>query len=202
MEELRKAFVDLQDLLKDSSLKGNERNEYLGYNYITLDQLKKVLAPIFKKNGILFIPEVEKVEMQTLETKDKQHEVVKQQVLVTVWLNLQFHAGGQKFSFRTAGQAIDDQGKALAKATTDALKRAFLHLFLIATEEEDEDKNYGAPQNAVKMATDSQKKAIERILAKTNIPLEKVLMEAGVETLDDLTMAKASELIQKYGNYR
>lgn len=190
---MQKTIEVLKQVFKEipSTLEGDEKNQFLNYRYITWGQLKRHLNSLFKKHDLLFIPEITEVDITSNENK----------FLVTCTITLKFYYGEDDIIFYTKGQAEDSQGKGLAKAVTDGLKRFFINAFLIDVEEEemDEDRTYGAEQqNPVQSnpATDRQKNALKKILQEN---LENVLTREGM-SWDNLTTTQASFLIKKYGN--
>ena len=100
----------------------------------------------------------------------------------------------------TYGDGIDTQDKAVGKAMTYADKYALLKAYKIITGE-DPDQEHSPDTAKYTSHTDGRKatpKQIE-VLAKTYTGenLTKLLKANGVERIEDISMAKASELISK-----
>jgi hypothetical protein len=200
-----------------ASLKAEGRNDYLKYGYLTLDQLKTIFHKVFAEKGIVFLFETENVDVKE----------AGEGFLTTASFVVRLLDEEGEVRIHTFGQAFDKEGKGLAKAKTDALKRFFTDSFLIAVGEEDEDTTYGKteadtqqntqpPKSDTKVikrvfdpiygeekATDPQIKKIFALAQQLGISKEDLEKEVKSITrengvgVDQLSKSEASELIQK-----
>lgn len=102
----------------------------------------------------------------------------------------------------TYGDGVDSQDKAVGKAMTYADKYALLKAYKIETGE-DPDQNASEPLKKVQSTDKKASPKQVEILAKnyTDENLTKLLEVNKIEKLEDISMAKASELITKiYAN--
>ncbi|MGC9100878.1 MAG: hypothetical protein ACP5HC_06440 [Caldisericum sp.] len=139
-----------------ASLKAEGRNEYLKYGYLTLDQLKITFHRIFAEKGIVFLFETENVDVKE----------AGEGFLTTASFVVRLLDEEGEVRIHTFGQAYDKEGKGLAKAKTDALKRFFTDSFLIAVGEEDEDTTYGKTEADTQQNTQPPKsdaKVLKRV---------------------------------------
>ena len=194
VDELVDIFIELP-----SELKPDSRNEYQKYNYNSISQIKTLVGKELKKHKILFIPQLKEVVNIPIEEK----------MLTTVKFEFLFIKGSEQFKVESAGQAIDNQGKGLSKAKSDAIKRLFTDMFLIATSDEDDEKNYGSETKKKEFSvkepnaplTEAQKKAIWAISKSKGVDEE--VLHASIQGLynkksvSDLTKQEASNLIDK-----
>ena len=194
MDELVDIFIELP-----SELKPDSRNEYQKYNYNSISQVKTLIGKELKKHKILFIPQLKEVVNIPIGEK----------MLTTTKFEFLFIKGSEQFKIESAGQAVDSQGKGLSKAKSDAIKRLFTDMFLIATSDEDDEKNYGSETKKKEFTikepnaplSESQKKAIFAISKSKGIDEE--VLHASIQGLynkksvSDLTKQEASNLIDK-----
>jgi len=226
MAEKNKSLVDeLTEIFQNlpSRLEPDAKNEFQHYSYNSIQQIKEVVGKELKKHGILFIPTIEGVEtkevgeIQEEETKgNKTVRNITKKIQATVHFLFKFQKDGQAETISSYGQATDSQGKSLSKAKSDAIKRLFTDTFLIATSDEDDEKDYGknekfkAPESTKKPeyhyknpdapATARQKEAIyaleQRIAGnKKEEALAALKGDWGIESLDELTVQKAGTII-------
>ncbi len=209
MSEKKKTLTgELVEIFKSlpSELKPDATNDFQHYSYNSIQQIKKVVGTELKEHGILFLPVLSKVEISILGDK----------VLTTAEFNFEFLKGDEKLEVHSFGQAVDNQGKGLSKAKSDAIKRLFTDMFLIATGDEDDEKDYGSPtpapqqkttygsmqmKNPDSPLTTAQNNMIWRTAKKKDIPKEaieeKVKVKFQKTSVSELTKAEASELISE-----
>jgi len=200
MTEKNKSLADeLTEIFQSlpSRLEPDAKNEFQHYSYNSIQQIKEVVGKELKKHGILFIPDIDNVD--NLNMGDK--------VLTTVHFIFKFKKNGQVEPVSSYGQAVDNQGKGLSKAKSDAIKRLFTDTFLIATSDEDDEKSYGKPasdKSVTPKATEKQIKLINVLIGKL-IPnrqdaeqyVKDLKNTYGVAHLHDLTIAQASKMIEQ-----
>jgi len=201
MTEKNKSLVDeLTEIFQSlpSRLEPDAKNEFQHYSYNSIQQIKEVVGKELKKHGILFIPDIDNVD--NLNMGDK--------VLTTVHFIFKFKKDGQVEQISSYGQAVDNQGKGLSKAKSDAIKRLFTDTFLIATSDEDDEKDYGKT-NYSKPAEKKEPKATERQIKLINTLVNKNIADREgrekyvtdlknhykVAHLHDLTISQASQMI-------
>ncbi|MEM3541189.1 MAG: ERF family protein [Candidatus Bilamarchaeaceae archaeon] len=129
---MKKIFEVFREI---SSIRAEGENKHFQYNYITIEQIKKLFHEIFAKKGIMFLFEV----------LECQNEQLNNGILTTIKCQARFIdiENNEELSIQNYGMGFDNQGKSLAKAKSDALKRIFSDTFLIAIEDEDDEKEYG-----------------------------------------------------------
>ena len=197
VDELVDIFIELP-----SELKPDSRNEYQKYNYNSISQVKALVGKELKKHKILFVPQLKEVINIPIEEK----------MLTTTKFEFLFIKGSEQFKVESAGQAVDSQGKGLSKAKSDAIKRLFTDMFLIATSDEDDEKSYGQTNEKTEKKeftikepnaplTEAQKKAIWAI--SKNKGVDEEVLHASIQglynkkSISDLTKEEASKLISK-----
>lgn len=221
MSEKKKTLTgELVEIFKSlpSELKPDATNDFQHYSYNSIQQIKKVVGTELKKHGILFLPLLVKVETLILKEESEENKV-SNKVLTTAEFNFEFLKGDEKLEVHSFGQAVDSQGKGLSKAKSDAIKRLFTDMFLIATGDEDDEKDYGSPTPAPQQRTQkttygsmqmknpdsplttAQNNMIWRTAKKKDIPKEaieeKVKVKFQKTSVSELTKAEASELISE-----
>ena len=192
-----------QDLKERGILKKDKTNDYDHYNYFSEAGYKELFTELFSKNKLeLKFDEIEYGMFETQSEKQPNGRLPKIEFTL-------FDVETGFFERTTiTGEAIDKGDKAGYKAYTGALKYYLADTFMVATGDDPETESPEAKGNTKsdkKTATASNgdgKKASPKqveILAKkyTDENLSKLLEANGVEKLEDITMAKASELISK-----
>jgi len=232
--EKKTVLEELIDIFKNlpSKLKADAVNDFQHYSYNSIQQIKEVVGEELKKRGILFIPEIVDVKNEAFTdmTKEKteQKVITKETTKILTTAHFAFEFEGKDsngnpdvITIHSYGQGIDSQGKGLAKAKSDAIKRLFTDMFLIASSDEDDEKNYGKTEskpeqknyyqnnqkensytikNPDEPITEAQKRAIYAIAKHKGMSEEDVhIMLAnlikGKEHVSDLTKGEASKFI-------
>jgi len=217
---------DLIDIFKNlpSKLKVDATNDFQHYSYNSVQQIKEIVGKELKKRGILFIPEVVDVKndvfIDTIKEEKEQRVTVKEitKILTTVHFNFKFERKDDVLEINSYGQGIDSQGKGLAKAKSDAIKRLFTDMFLIASSEEDDEKDYGKEpeqknyyqnnqkensytiKNPDEPITEAQKRAIYAIakhkgMSEEDVHIILANLIKGKEHVSDLSKGEASKFI-------
>lgn len=227
--ERKTVIEELIDIFKHlpSKLKTDAVNDFQHYSYNSIQKIKEVVGQELKKRGILFIPEVVNVKNEAftdISKEETEQKVITKEItkiLTTVHFAFKFEKDSEAVTIHSYGQGMDGQGKGLAKAKSDAIKRLFTDMFLIASSDEDDEKSYGnteskpAPKNysqnnqkensyTIKNPdepiTEAQKRAIYAIAKHKEMSEEDVhIMLAnlikGKEHVSDLTKGEASKFI-------
>ena len=163
------------------------------------------VKPIEIKHGVYSYPASRRVidtNILTTTTEYNGQVTEKNQLFMrieTIYRFVNIEKPDEFIEITTYGDGVDSQDKAVGKAMTYADKYALLKAYKIETGE-DPDQNASEPLKKVQKTTQSDKKASPKqveILAKnyTGENLSKLLQANGIEKLEDISMAKASELI-------
>ena len=189
-----------QDLKERGILKKDKTNDFDHYNYFSEAQYKALFTELFSKHGLeLKFDEIEYGMFETQSDKQPNGRLPK------IEFKLFDIETGFYESTTITGEAIDKGDKAGYKAYTGALKYYLADTFMVATGDDPDNDSPEAKGNKKSAGTAGKqdgKKASPKqveILAKnyTGDNLAKLLKENGFEKLEDITMAKASELIGK-----
>lgn len=131
--KLAKVILELPGFTKDG------RNSHQGYNFISIEQMKKTIIPALAAQGIVCYPHSVR---ETINTRDRGSElyVVMKWIITDGDEILEPHP-------ETIGQAADTQDKSGSKGTTDALKNLFKTTFGVYEKDDDNDRNTPFPEN-------------------------------------------------------
>lgn len=189
-----------QDLKEKGILKKDKTNDYDHYNYFSEAQYKVLFTELFSKHGLeLKFNEIEYGMFDTASEKQPNGRLPK------IEFRLFDVETGFYESTTITGEAIDKGDKAGYKAYTGALKYYLADTFMVATgddAENDSPEAKGNKRTEKKATAQDGKKASPKqveILAKNykGDDLTKLLEVNGLEKLEDISMTKASELIEK-----
>jgi hypothetical protein len=192
-----------QDLKERGVLKKDKTNGFDNYNYFSEAGYKELFTELFSKHGLeLKFDEIEYGMFETQSEKQPNGRLPK------IEFRLFDIETGFFESTTITGEAIDKGDKAGYKAYTGALKYYLADTFMVATGDDPENESPDAKGNtkterktAQKGNNDGKKASPKQVelLAKnyTGENLAKLLEANGVEKLEDISMAKASELIGK-----
>lgn len=191
-----------QDLKERGILKKDKSNDYDHYNYFSEAQYKLLFTELFSKHGLeLKFNEIEYGMFETASNNQPNGRLPK------IEFRLFDIETGFFESTMITGEGIDKGDKAGYKAYTGALKYYLADTFMVATgddAENDSPEAKGNKRTDKKTGTTAQdgKKASPKqveILAKNykDDDLTKLLEVNGLEKLEDISMTKASELIEK-----
>lgn len=199
----RKKNALRQDLKEKGILKKDRTNEFDRYNYFSEAQYKALFTELFSRHNLEL--KFDELEYGTFETaSDKQPNGRLPKIEFTL-----FDVETGFFESTTiTGEAIDKGDKAGYKAYTGALKYFLADTFMVATGDDPETESPEAKGNTkgsaktAKNGNSDGKKASPKqveLLAKnyTGENLAKLLEVNGIEALEEMPMAKASELIEK-----
>lgn len=183
--ELRK------DLKERGILQKGGENKFDHYSYFSEAQYKALFTELFSAHGLEM--KFTELEYSTFEGSEKQANGRMPKILFTLF---DIETG---FFEETAitGEGIDKGDKAGYKAYTGALKYFLADTFMVAT---GDDPEKDSPDN--KMNNKSERKATPKQLAILRQTyqgdlLTTLLERNGITRIEDLPMAKASELIGK-----
>ncbi len=192
-----------KDLKEKGVLKKDKTNGFDNYNYFSEAGYKELFTELFSKNGLeLKFDEIEYGMFETQSEKQPNGRLPKIEFTL-------FDVETGFFEKTTiTGEAIDKGDKAGYKAYTGALKYFLADTFMVATGDDPEADSPEAKGNskterstATKGNNDGKKASPKQVelLAKnyTGENLTKLLEANGVERLEDISMAKASELISE-----
>ena len=204
-DELISVFQELPTVIKPDA-----RNDFQKYDYASIQAIKTIVSKKLKEHGILFQFNIKDVKNTVFDDG---------KILTDIFGEAKFVKGTEEVVYTIAGQAVDSQGKGLSKAKSDALKRFFTDNFLIATGDEDDEKDYGQETEPTQSdnshtsygafgiaepdapLSDKQRKAIWAISKKAGIDDEAIhayiKMKYKKEHIEQLTKAEASELIDE-----
>lgn len=182
----------LRKLLKDKGiLKKGAVNDFDHYSYFSEAQYKELFTELFSAVGLEL--KFTELEYNTFDGTEKQANGRMPRLLFTLF---DCETGFYEETVIT-GEGIDKGDKAGYKAYTGALKYYLADTFMVATGDDPEKESPEA-----KMNNKTERKASEKqiqILAKayTGENLTRLLQHNGIKRIEDLPMAKASELIGK-----
>ena len=185
----------LRKALKEKGiLKKGAKNDYDHYNYFSEAQYKELFTELFSQNGLEL--KFTELEYQTFEGSEKQANGRMPKLMFSLF---DAETGFYEETVIT-GEGIDKGDKAGYKAYTGALKYYLADTFMVAT---GDDPEKDSPDN--KMNNKTERKASAKQLeiltrAYQGENLAKLLQYNGINRLEDLSMAKASELIGKLRN--
>ena len=190
-----------KDLKEKGVLKKGSKNTYDNYNYFSEAQYKELFTELFSKNGLEL--KFNELEYGTFEnTSEKQPNGRCPKLEFTLFdIDTGF---GETTTITTEG--IDKGDKAGYKAYTRALKYFLADTFMVATGDDPETESLEVKQNKknpVKKANGktATPKQIEILSKKyTGDNLTKLLDANGIESLEELPLEKASQLIEKIYN--
>ena len=190
-----------KDLKEKGVLKKGSKNTYDNYNYFSEAQYKELFTELFSKNGLEL--KFNELEYGTFEnTSEKQPNGRCPKLEFTLFdIDTGF---GETTTITSEG--IDKGDKAGYKAYTGALKYFLADTFMVATGDDPETESLEVKQNKKnpikkpngKTATPKQIEILSKKYTGDN--LTKLLDANGIETLEELPLEKASQLIEKIYN--
>lgn len=172
-------------------LKKGGKNEYDKYSYFSEAQYKELFTELFSEYGLEL--KFTELEYQTFEGSEKQANGRMPKLEFSL---MDIETGFSEETVIT-GEGIDKGDKAGYKAYTGALKYFLANTFMVATGDDPEKDSPETKMNTVKerKATPKQIAVLESRYTGDN--LKKLLEMNHIESLVDMPMKKASELIEK-----
>lgn len=195
--QLQKKKNALRKALKEKGiLKKGGTNEYDKYKYFSEAQYKELFTELFSEYGLEL--KFDELEYQTFEGTEKQANGRMPRLRFSLF---DIDTGFYEATVIT-GEGIDKGDKAGYKAYTGALKYYLANTFMVAT---GDDPEKDSPEATMNKKGSANRKASDKQLAilrdvYTGELLDKLLAVNGISSLEDLPMAKASELIGKLKN--
>lgn len=179
------------------SISKDRRNQQQGFNFRGIDDVYNSLHPTFAKNGVVILPEV-------LEHRIEQRTTAKGGTAYAHFSKIKFHFiadDGSEVVATTVGEAADSGDKGASKAASIALKYALFQIFLIPTQDDDDDADKTA-WNFTKQQKKTQQKEVEEQPRKFTADEEKAAKDwaealdkrAFVATLAELKIQSLQEL--------
>lgn len=177
----------------------NSKNQQQGFMFRGIDAVMNAINPALVKNKVFIVPEI-------LEQTREERTNAKGTTLIYSICRIRytFYAeDGSSVSATVIGEGMDTGDKATNKAMSIAFKYACFQVFCIPTEEmADPD----AECHEVKAKQEPKKEPQEKASAKQIELIKKLVPDegwqamlewAGVDKVEDMSLAKASELIAK-----
>lgn len=188
--KLQQKKSKLRAMLREKGvLKREGNNTYDKYSYFSEAQYKQLFTELF--SGIGLELKFTEIGYEMFDGPEKQANGRMPKLLFTLF---DVDTGYGEETVIT-GEGIDKGDKAGYKAYTGALKYYLANTFLVATGDDPETESPTAKiaEENVKTATPKQIKILAERYTGDN--LEKLLKMNGINTLDQLPLTKASELI-------
>lgn len=182
----------LRKSLKEKGiLKKGATNTFDRYSYFSEAQYKELFTELFSEHGLEL--KFTEVEYNTFEGSEKQANGRMPKLEFSLF---DIDTGFYETTLIT-GEGIDKGDKAGYKAYTGALKYYLADTFMVATGDDPEKDSPDNKMNNVNIRKASTKQI--ELLAKyyTGENLTKLLQANGIEKLEDMPMAQASNLISK-----
>lgn len=182
----------LRKALKEKGiLKKGATNTFDKYSYFSEAQYKELFTELFSEHGLEL--KFTELEYQTFEGSEKQANGRMPKLQFTLF---DIETGFFEETVIT-GEGIDKGDKAGYKAYTGALKYFLADTFMVATGDDPEKESPEVKMNNKTERTASAKQVEILKRAYTGENLNKLLQYNGISRLEDISMAKASELIGK-----
>lgn len=180
-----------KELKERGVLKKGGKNDFDHYTYFSEAQYKELFTELFSKHGLEL--NFNEISYEMFEGTEKQSNGR----LTKVEFELIDIESGFSESTVITGEGIDKGDKAGYKAYTGALKYYLADKFMVATGDDAEKDSPSVKMNDVKARKASPKQV--EVLAKVyqGENLTKLLQLCKIDSLEDMPMDKASELIGK-----
>lgn len=180
-----------KELKERGVLKKGGKNDFDHYTYFSEAQYKELFTELFSKYGLEL--NFNEISYEMFEGTEKQSNGR----LTKVEFELIDIESGFSESTVITGEGIDKGDKAGYKAYTGALKYYLADKFMVATGDDAEKDSPSVKMNDVKARKASPKQV--EVLAKVyqGENLTKLLQLCKIDSLEDMPMDKASELIGK-----
>lgn len=178
-----------KELNERGVLKKGGKNDFDHYTYFSEAQYKELFTELFSKHGLEL--KFTELEYNTFEGSEKQANGRMPKIQFTL---MDIDTGFGEDTVIT-GEGIDKGDKAGYKAYTGALKYFLANTFMVATGDDPEKESPQVKMNNKKASP----KQIEFLASKySGENLEKLLKMNNIDSLEDMPMGKASELIGKW----
>lgn len=134
-----KVFGQIAKIMAEVGHIGKDRkNSAQGYNFRGIDDCYNALHPILSKHGVFCVPEVQEQSREERQTKSGTT-----MIYTVLTVKFTFYADdGSSFSAITVGEASDSGDKSSNKAMSAAQKYAFMQVFAIPTQGDNDTENH------------------------------------------------------------
>lgn len=171
----------------------NKKNTTQGFMFRGIDDVMNTFQPLLAKHKVFMVPQI-------LEQTREERQTSKGGTLIYSICKIKyiFYAeDGSSIEAIVVGEGMDSGDKATNKAMAIAMKYAMFQVFCIPTEEmKDPDGETPPPSKKKEIKIQSsQIQILEKYYIGDN--MTKLLNANGLAKLEDMTMAKASEIIKK-----
>ena len=132
-------YQRISDALKETdSISKGRKNQMQGYNFRGIDDIYNSIHSVLAKNQIFTASEI--VEKERIEWETQKGGRMTEYVIQIRWRF--YTTDGSYVTTETVGQAMDSGDKAANKAMSAAHKYAFLQIFAIPTEGDNDTENH------------------------------------------------------------
>lgn len=171
----------------------NKKNTTQGFMFRGIDDVMNTFQPLLAKHKVFMVPQI-------LEQTREERQTSKGGTLIYSICKIKyiFYAeDGSSIEAIVVGEGMDSGDKATNKAMAIAMKYAIFQVFCIPTEEMKNPDGETPPPSKKKeiKIQSSQIQILEKYYIGDN--MTKLLNANGLTKLEDMTMAKASEIIKK-----
>ena len=171
----------------------NKKNTTHGFMFRGIDDVMNTFQPLLAKHKVFMVPQI-------LEQTREERQTSKGGTLIYSICKIKyiFYAeDGSSIEAIVVGEGMDSGDKATNKAMAIAMKYAMFQVFCIPTEEMRDPDGETPPASKKKeiKIQSSQIQILEKYYIGDN--MTKLLNANGLTKLEDMTMAKASEIIKK-----
>ena len=171
----------------------NKKNTTQGFMFRGIDDVMNIFQPLLAKHKVFMVPQI-------LEQTREERQTSKGGTLIYSICKIKyiFYAeDGSSIEAIVVGEGMDSGDKATNKAMAIAMKYAMFQVFCIPTEEMRDPDGETPPASKKKeiKIQSSQIQILEKYYIGDN--MTKLLNANGLTKLEDMTMAKASEIIKK-----
>lgn len=171
----------------------NKKNTTQGFMFRGIDDVMNTFQPLLAKHKVFMVPQI-------LEQTREERQTSKGGTLIYSICKIKyiFYAeDGSSIEAIVVGEGMDSGDKATNKAMAIAMKYAMFQVFCIPTEEMKDPDGETPPASKKKeiKIQSSQIQILEKYYIGDN--MTKLLNANGLTKLEDMTMAKASEIIKK-----
>ena len=129
------ALVKVAAEIKPVAKAGKAAQTMGGYSFRTIDDVVNACSGPLARNGLLIVPAMTETKSEVWNDKWRK-EYVRFRFRI-------MHVSGEYIETEIVGQALDNSDKGLGKAFSYALKKLLTRMFLIPTDDDTENTNYG-----------------------------------------------------------
>lgn len=194
MENKMNIYQSITKILEEVPAIGkNKKNTTQNFMFRGIDDVMNTFQPLLAKHKVFMVPQI-------LEQTREERQTSKGGTLIYSICKIKyiFYAeDGSSIEAIVVGEGMDSGDKATNKAMAIAMKYAMFQVFCIPTEEMRDPDGETPPASKKKeiKIQSSQIQILEKYYIGDN--MAKLLNANGLTKLEDMTMAKASEIIKK-----